>query len=287
MNKIYDMHIHIWSGGDPVNLIEKFTVSGVYGGAVFSEPPAEMKMGHTANGEQRLAQVVSFCKEYPDRLFPVLWLHPDEKGALSLVKTAKNEGIRGFKIICNSFYVYESKSMELLSCIAEAGLPICFHSGILWTPGVSGEFNRPLNWERLIEIPNLRFSMAHCSWPWYDECLSLYGKFLYLSNQKDFSTEMYLDLTPGTPPSYRRDLLTKLMTSGYDIDHHIMFGVDCDAGNYSVEWAQKWIKMDNDIFDDLGLDSAQKNKIFAENMLRFFGISGEKHRYKPQNYDGS
>jgi predicted TIM-barrel fold metal-dependent hydrolase len=287
MEKIYDMHIHLWSDGDPDNLIEKCGIAGVYGGAVFSQPPEQMKMGHTGTGEQRLTQVISFCEKYPDRLFPVLWIHPDEKNAITLVKTAAEKGIRGFKIICNNFYVYESKSMELLFAIAEEGIPVCFHTGILWTPGVSGEFNRPLNWERLIEIPGLRFSMGHCGWPWYDECIALYGKFLYLCNQKEFSTEMYLDLTPGTPLPYRRDLITKLLTSGYDIGYHLMFGVDCDAGNYSVEWAQKWIKTDNDLFNELGLDAPQKERVFAGNMLRFFGISGEKHRCKPNTYDGS
>ncbi|MCL2070068.1 MAG: amidohydrolase family protein [Treponema sp.] len=287
MDRIYDMHIHMWSGGDPDGLIERFNTAGVYGGAVFSEPPPEMKMGHTAAGEQRMDQVLSFCEKYGERLFPVFWIHPDEKGALSLVKRAADKGIRGFKIICNSYYVYESKSMELIHCIAQAGLPICFHSGILWTPGVSGDFNRPLNWERLIEVPKLRFSMAHCSWPWYDECLALYGKFLYLSGREDFSCEMYLDLTPGTPPSYRRDLLTKLLTTGYDIENHIMFGVDTDAANYSVEWAQKWMKLDNEIYDELGIGKETREKIYALNMLRFFGISGEKHRYMPKTYDDS
>lgn len=28
---------------------------------------------------------------------------------------------------------------------------------------------------------------------------------------------MFLDLTPGTPEIYRRDLLTKLFTIGYDV----------------------------------------------------------------------
>ena len=286
--KIFDMHIHLWScKGNAEDLIERFNKAGVYGGAVFSEAPPEMKMGGGGSGEERLSQVLSFTAKFPERLFPVLWIHPDEKGALSLVKTAAERGIKGFKIICNNFFVYDKKSMELLSLIAEAGLPVCFHSGILWNPGVSGEFNRPLNWERLIEIPNLRFSMAHCSWPWYDECLALYGKFLFLSNQKDFSCEMYLDLTPGTPPSYRKDLLTKLLRSEYDVDHHMMFGTDCGAEDYRVEWAQKWIQTDNGIYDDLGIGAEPRSRIFGGNMLRFFGVSGEEYRYRANNIDGS
>ena len=287
-NRMFDMHIHLWPGdGSPEDLINRFNEAGIYGGAVFSLPPMEMKMGEAASTEDRLKRVLSFTGKYPEKLFPVLWIHPDEKGVLSLVKTASESGIMAFKIICNNFFVYESKSMELLSCIAETGLPVCFHSGILWDPGVSGEHNRPINWEKLIEIPKIRFSMAHCSWPWYDECIALYSKFLYLSNQKDFSCEMYLDLTPGTPQSYRRDLLTKLLNSGFDVEHHMMFGTDCSAVDYRVEWANKWIKTDNEIYDDLGLSKECRERIFGGNMLRFFGLSNEKYSYQSVKPDGS
>jgi predicted TIM-barrel fold metal-dependent hydrolase len=244
-------------------------------------------MQSSGSGEQRLARVLSFTSGYTDRLFPVLWIHPDEDGNLSIIKKAAAEGIQGFKIICDNFYVYENKSKEMLLSITEEGLPVCFHSGILWNRGVSGEFNRPLNWERMIEIPGIRFSLAHCSWPWYDECIALYSKFLFLSGKKDFTGEMYLDLTPGTPPSYRRDLLTKLLTSGFDVDHHMMFGTDCTATDYRIEWAEKWMKIDNEIYDDLKIEEASKNRIYSQNMLRFFGKSGEKYRYKAATIDGS
>ena len=282
------MHIHLWpNDNNPENLIERFNKAGISGGVVFSEPPVQLKMSDSGGGEERLEHVLSFTKKYPERLFPVLWIHPDEKGTLPLIKKAAGLGIRGFKIICNNFYVYENKSMEMLYSIAETGLPACFHSGILWDPGVSGEYNRPLNWEKLIEIKGIRFSLAHCSWPWYDECIALYGKFLFLGNQKNFSAEMYLDLTPGTPPPYRRDLLTKLLTSGYDVDHHMMFGADCNAGDYRVEWVQKWAKTDNEIYDSLAISEESRNRIFSGNMLRFFGISGEEYRNRPVKPDGS
>jgi predicted TIM-barrel fold metal-dependent hydrolase len=289
MNKKYDMHIHLWQGaGESAGLIQRLEQSGIFGGAVFSEPPAEMNMGDKpAGGKERLERVLAFTRDYPERLFPVLWVHPDEAGLCSLIKASAERGIRGFKVICNNFYVYEKKSLDMLTAIAETALPVCFHSGILWDPGVSGEYNRPLHWEALMEIPGIRFSLAHCGWPWYDECIALYSKFLYLANQKNFSAEMYLDLTPGTPMPYRRDLLTKLITSGFDVDHHMMFGTDCNALDYRVEWAQKWLAADAGIFDDLGVGAEVRDRIFSGNMLRFFGISGDTYRYRAANSDGS
>ena len=60
--------------------------------------------------------------------------------------------------------------------------------------------------------------MGHCSWPWYDECIAVYGKFLNgVANDQD-APEMFFDLTPGTPRIYREDLLTKLFTVGDGVD---------------------------------------------------------------------
>ena len=59
-----------------------------------------------------------------------------------------------------------------------------------------------------------------------------------------------------------------------------------DAGDYRVEWAQKWLKIDNDIYDNLGLSAESKNRIFGGNMLRFFGISGAEYRYRTVSSDG-
>ena len=76
----------------------------------------------------------------------------------------------------------------------------------------------------------LRFALAHVSWPWVDECLAVYGKFLNaLTRRRELSVEMFIDTTPGTPRIYRQEVLTKLMTIGYDVEHNILFGTDCVA----------------------------------------------------------
>ena len=111
--------------------------------------------------------------------------------------------------------------------------------------------------------------MGHCSWPWIDECIALYGKFL--NAERENHAEMFFDLTPGTPEIYRRELLTKLFTIGYDVPDNIMFGTDCDGEKYSVKWAKKWIDMDNEIYSSLKIPQNLINKIYFENLLRFLG----------------
>ena len=82
---------------------------------------------------------------------------------------------------------------------------------------------------------------------------------------------MFIDLTPGTPPIYREEVLRKLLTVGYDLDDHLVFGTDCMVNAYDAGWAEKWVAMDGDIMDKLGVDEQDKSKIFSGNLLRFIG----------------
>ncbi|MBR2672439.1 MAG: amidohydrolase family protein [Oscillospiraceae bacterium] len=292
MEKIYDFHIH-QAGNDiaPNLLIEQMEAAGVYGGSIFSVPPASFgkttQVGSGNSLEERLEGILNYTKDYPERLFPVLWVHPDEPDVEKGVREAAKSGIVGFKVICNNFFVYEDKSMRMLEAIAETGLPVAFHTGILWDKSVSGLFGKPLNWEKLLEIPNIRFSVAHCSWPWIDECIGLYSKFLSLANNPDFTPEIFLDLTPGTPISYRDELLQKIVNSGFDVFHNMLYGTDCNTGSYASAWAKKWIDTDSAIFDKYGVSKEDQRRVFHDNFLRFWHLSDEQYRYKPVKSDGT
>lgn len=280
--KIFDMHTH--SGNiqpNPKQLIEKMEAAGVYGGCVFSCEPknnivdAEAAEKYNMPFKKRLEKVLEWTKGYEDRLFPILWIHPDEENIIENIKEAADAGICGFKMICNNFYVYEEKCMNLLREIAKLNKPVIFHSGILWDGGVSSKYNRPLNWEALVEIEGLRFSMGHCSWPWTDECIAMYGKFLNALTTRN-SAEMFFDITPGTPKVYREDLLKKLYLSGYDVGNNVMFGTDGNANDYNSKWASDWLEFDGKIMDELGISKANIEALYYGNLMRFLGKSKEK-----------
>ena len=172
--KIYDMHIHAEYGKpDSAQLIERLESCGVYGGTVFSRRPLEAGGEPRADYEERLENVLAWTQGYSDRLFPVMWIHPNEKRLAEKIESSVKHGIVAFKMICDNYYVYDQNCMEALGVIAKLGKPVFFHSGILWNGAVSSVYNKPVNWEALLEIPNLRFSMGHCSWPWHDECIAL------------------------------------------------------------------------------------------------------------------
>lgn len=272
--KIFDMHIHSSKGGfDADALLREMEKVGVFGGMIFSAPPKEQEIygfGGESSFDERLRDVVSSAASAPDRLFPVLWIHPDEENIIEKLGVAARAGVVGFKMICNNYYVYEEKSMSVLREIARLGLPVVFHTGILWDGNASSCYNRPINWEPLIAIDGLRFSLGHVSWPWIDECIALYGKFLN-AREGGKQVDMFFDITPGTPEIYRRELLTKLYTVGYNVGDNIMFGLDSYADSWNGRWAQKWLTVDGKILDELGVSLENREKLYEKNLMRFLG----------------
>ena len=273
--KIIDMHLHTHSNGlkpEPKKLVSELNKAGIYGAGVFSVKPEKPPFENVESIEKRTSDILTWCEGYTDVLYPVLYIHPYEENVIEEVKKASERGIVAFKMICNTYYVSEQKSMDLLNAIAELDKPVIFHSGILWDGLVSSEYNKPVNWEALLDIPNLRFSMGHCSWPWIDECIALYGKFLNAyTRRSDISSEMFFDITPGTPEIYRRELLTKLFTIGYDVEHNIMFGLDNKASEYNYNRAKDWLVLDKEIMDDLKVPYETREKLYCENFMRFIG----------------
>ena len=273
--KIVDMHIHHGFAPEDSSapgILENFEKAGIWGGCVFSSPPE----GRWSNGkvfEERLNETFEVVLQNRERLFPILWIHPYEENIFDKIDIAIERGIDGFKIICKDFYVYEEKSIEVLKYIAARNKPVIFHTGILWSADVASKYNRPLHWEALLGIKGLRFSMGHCSWPWVDECISLYGEFMNALSKRDDTAEMFLDLTPGTPEIYREELLTKIFTVGYDFGNNLLFGTDSNAENYSSSWATHWLDIDRKIMDKLGVSKAVRENMYYNNLMRFLGKS--------------
>ncbi len=273
--KIFDAHIHTTIGTCvPEDCLARMDRAGVSGGSIFSPFPESPIDSSGVSYEMRINTILEWTRGYEDKLFPVLWIHPFEKDAIDKVKDAVECGVSAFKMICDCYYVYEKKSMDLLKEISKLGKPVFFHSGILWNSYVSSKYNDPIHWEALLNIAGLKFSLAHCAWPWYDVAIALYGKFLNAyATRPDISSEMFFDLTPGTPVSYRRDLLYKLLNSGYDVPHNIMFGTDCTCNTYNAEWAARWIQIDSKHYDEMGVGQKVRDLIFGGNYLRFLAIT--------------
>lgn len=266
---MFDCHIHMMGETDRQEFIHNIREADVSGAIVLSYPPKTFD-GNLMTTDQRLDCVLKLV-DGSDNLFPFYFIDPLEPDACHQVDHAISLGISGFKIICIDDYPDNPNAMNVYKRIAYHGKPILFHSGILWNGKNSSNFNRPANFECLIEVEGLRFSLAHVSWPWYDECFAVFGKFIAA---KKFNKEntMYFDLTPGTPEIYRREVLTKLFTIGYDVEDYVLWGSDNLSENYNIAWAKRWKKIDDNIFTELNLTQVQKEKIYNQNPMHFLKI---------------
>jgi predicted TIM-barrel fold metal-dependent hydrolase len=283
---VLDGHIHIVQGApDQAGFVQRLEAAGVDGGILISlAPPCFGEERQATAPAERLENLFAWCETHPN-LHPFYWIDPIAEDALVQVEMAVERGVAGFKVICDRYYPGDERAMETYRRIARAGQPTLFHSGILWDGKPSAPYNRPGEFEALLQVEGLRFALAHISWPWCDELIAVYGKFLNAyTRRSDLSVEMFIDTTPGTPPIYRREALTKLFTVGYDVAHNVIFGSDSTPNEYNVAWVREWIDRDKRIFSELGLSEKTIGGVFAENLKRFLGISAtgiEKALPKP------
>ena len=261
---MFDCHIHMRSAFQPENFprtfLEKTREAAVAGGAVYSPWPEKyQRKEEDQRWETRLESVFRFTAETPG-FRPVFFLDPTEPDALVQVKTAAERGIAAFKIICNHFYPREI--LPVLSAIAECGCPVVFHSGILYNWNLASDFNHPRAFECLLHITGLRFLMAHVAWPWTDELIALYGEFAWAeAAYPGRSSRMYLDLTPGTPLVFRRDMLRKLFLTGYpELENRVLWGSDQSVESYSSSSVQFWSAADQKFFEEVCV-SAEEYRI--------------------------
>jgi predicted TIM-barrel fold metal-dependent hydrolase len=273
---VLDGHIHVMKpNADPAGLLAGMSAAGIRGGTVISFPPPSFRRSDgLPDAEARLDNLLAWTEGHPE-LFPFFWIDPTEDGALEQAAAAVARGVRGFKVICDRYYPRDPRAMELYRAAAAAGRPVMFHSGILWDGKDSSRYNRPAEFECLLDVEGLSFSLAHVSWPWTDECIAVFGKFhnaLTTWNRGSGSrgpVEMFIDLTPGTPPIYRSEVLTRLLTVGYPVGSRIFFGTDNTAAAYDVKWAREWILRDTAALRLLGQSSAEAAAVFGGNLERF------------------
>lgn len=276
----YDAHTHVYPGEpDPAKVAASFREAGLAGGVVFSRCPNNWQVPGTPilSPEKAMDNVIAWCAA-SSTIYPFYWIDPGADNACDLVDMACEKGIYGFKVIRGAERPVDAKSLKCYQRIAARGKPVTFHSGILWDGRDSSEFFRPANWEGLLDVPHLRFALAHISWPWCDECIAVYGKILNAVVRRGYEVpEMFIDTTPGTPKLYRKDALAKVFTIGYDVAEHVMFGTDCRVNRYNCAWSRDWQNTDEAHLASFGLNADVLDDYYRRGLSRFlFGGDNTK-----------
>lgn len=249
MSLIYDSHIHLMPDchDTPETFLANAKEAGICGGIIFSLPPSRSLLWKDVPKvvwKDRIANVLDYCAKL-ENYYPFFWIDPTEPDAVAQVEYAKSVGILGFKVLCSDYYPWEG--MDAYRKAAELRMPIIFHSGILWDGRPSANFNRPGNFECMLDIPCSRFCLAHFSWPWTDENLAVFGKIHNAHGLSKDAPDMYIDTSWGAMDLFREEIFRKIVLMRQGIENKLMFAVDSYANQYNVAWAKYIIQYDREL----------------------------------------
>ena len=261
-----DAHVHLrekCSGGDVLKLMDKVGIERILLFSKYMPDSPETQ-------KESVDMVAAVCAADPARLIPFVYIEPTTEGAADTLAYGFDEkGIRGVKMIPRRWYPYEERLFPVYRLIEERRKPLLFHSGILWGKGATSRFCRPTYYEAMSEFPKLKFALAHSGWPWTDETVAVYGKFRSHTRPGGQEMQMFVDVTPGAPPLYHRDIYHKLLTI-YGPDQ-LIFGTDRslpspDGYAGGIEWFEIHRRI---LLEELEVGEETFAKIMRTNIDKF------------------
>jgi len=255
--RIVDCHVHLKDEVDPKALLKQMDANGV--ARILAISVTERVSLQTTR--ENLLAAKKLFDAAPDRISGLAWVNPTIPGIAGLAEEALCEmGFVGLKIIPDHWFAYEERLEPFWEKMHALRARILFHTGILYGYDDGSRFCRPLWLEKLVHYPNIRFAMAHISWPWCEECLAVMGRMRAAAGYQPQRWQSYIDITPGTPRHIRRQALANAVD--FCGPERIMFGTDSTIpGGLSGQAAR--VQSDLQIFSDLGLDEKQKERIMS------------------------
>lgn len=160
--------------------------------------------------------------------------HKGKFGVREARRLIEKHGVSGFKFhpTLQGFFPNDRLAYGLYEVIAEHKLPAIFHSGHsgigTGMPGGGGlrlKYSNPIHLDDVAaDFPDMTVIIAHPSWPWQDEALSV---CLHKPN-------VYIDLSGWSPKYFPPQLVQYANTQ---LKHKMLFGSD-----YPVLAPDRWIK---------------------------------------------
>jgi hypothetical protein len=181
--------------------------------------------------------------------------HKGRTGVLEARRLIEAGVIKGFKFhpTLQGFYPNDRMAYPLYEIIAEYKLPAIFHSGHsgigTGMPGGGGlrlKYSNPMYLDDVaVDFPDMTIIIAHPSWPWTDEGLSV---CLHKSN-------VYIDLS-GWSPKYFPPQIVQYANA--QLKHKMLFGSD-----FPLIKPDRWISD----FRDAGFKSEVHDLILKKNAI--------------------
>jgi predicted TIM-barrel fold metal-dependent hydrolase len=197
----------------------------------------------------------------PDVLIPFASIDPARPNAAAEARRLiRDHGVRGFKFHPNiqAFFPNDRMAYPLYEAIAEAGLPALFHtghsgigSGLPGGGGIRLKYSNPIHVDDVAaDFPELPIVLAHPSFPWQDEALSI----------AMHKPEVYIDLSGWSPKYFPPQLVRYANTL---LKHQVLFGSD-----YPMITPDRWLRD----FEALDIADEVRPLILKDNAARLLGL---------------
>ncbi len=227
--------------------------------AVVFTVDAETATGRAAVRNEEIAEVAA---ANPDVLIPFASVDPHKPNAVDEVRRlVRDYRVRGFKFHPNiqAFFPNERTFYPLYEAIEEAGVPALFHtghsgigSGLPGGGGIRLKYSNPMYVDDVaVDFPNLKIVLAHPSFPWQDEAISV-----ALHKQ-----QVYIDLSGWSPKYFPPQLVRYANTQLRD---RVLFGSD-----YPMITPDRWLSD----FEQADFKDDVRPLILKDNAARLLGLS--------------
>jgi uncharacterized protein len=206
-------------------------------------------------------EIAAAAAENPDVVIPFASIHPARPNAVEEARRLIGEHhVKGFKFHPNvqAFFPNDRIAYPLYEVIAEAGLPALFHtghsgigSGLPGGGGIRLKYSNPIYVDDVaVDFPELKIVLAHPSFPWQDEALSM----------AMHKPEIYIDLSGWSPKYFPPQLVHYANTL---LKHQVLFGSD-----FPMIKPDRWLRD----FEQLEIDDDVRPLILKENAARLLQL---------------
>ena len=208
-------------------------------------------------------EVISAARRNADVLIPFASVDPHRPDAAGRARRLITEhGARGFKFhpTLQGFAPNDGTAYPVLEVLSELAVPALFHSGQTGigagTPGGSGlrlRYSQPMLLDDVAaDFPDLTIVIAHPSFPWQDEALSI---AVHKAN-------VYIDLSGWAPKYFPPQLVQYANTL---LRHKVLFGTD-----YPLIGPDRWLAE----FADLPIRDEVRPLILKQNAIEMLRLRG-------------
>jgi predicted TIM-barrel fold metal-dependent hydrolase len=208
-------------------------------------------------------EIAGFARDNADVMiaFASIDPHKGKFGALEARRLVEESGVKGFKFHppLQNFNPSDRMAYPLYEVIAHYKLPAIFHTGhsglgtgMRGGGGVRLKYGQPIMVDDVaVDFPDMKIILAHPSWPWTDESLSM---ALHKEN-------VFIDLSGWSPKYFPKQIITYANTQLRD---KMLFGSD-----FPLITPDQWMAAAKEV----GFRDEVMPKILKGNAIRVLGLT--------------